>query len=155
MIVQDSRNDFLAWDRVRNLANRQETVLVSVADGTVREVLSDARRPSIRASPRTDPTSRSRRPGARRHRTPAATAPSTSSSGWRSDAGAEPESLRDTGEERLNVSWNGARDAFAYADEGSVFVRRLDDDEAVDVTEGHRPPAPEPGARAAEADPDP
>ena len=41
VIVQDSRNDFLAWDRVRNLANRQETVLVSVVDGTVREVLSE------------------------------------------------------------------------------------------------------------------
>ena len=41
VIVQDSRNDFLAWDRVRNLANQQETVLVSVVDGTVREVLSE------------------------------------------------------------------------------------------------------------------
>ena len=52
--------------------------------------------------------------------------------------GAEPVSLRDAGEERLNVVWNEARDAFAYAEEGSVLVRRVNEDEAVDVTEGHR-----------------
>ena len=154
VIVQDSRNDFLAWDRVRNLANRQETVLVSVADGTVREVLSDASPidPGFSedgsyvtfSTARRTKTSYTRRDGTEYELFRLAL-----------DAGAEPESLRDTGEERLNVSWNGARDAFAYAGEGSVFVRRLDDDEAVDVTEGHRPPAAEPGAGAAEADPDP
>ena len=41
MIVQDSRNDFLAWDRVGNIADEQITVLVSVEDGAVREVLTD------------------------------------------------------------------------------------------------------------------
>ena len=41
VIVQDSRNDFLAWDRVRNIANQQITALVSVADGSVREILAD------------------------------------------------------------------------------------------------------------------
>ena len=33
VIVQDSRNDFLAWDRVRNIAVRQITALVSLEDG--------------------------------------------------------------------------------------------------------------------------
>ena len=41
VIVQDSRNDFLAWDRVRNIAARQITALVSLEDGSVREILSD------------------------------------------------------------------------------------------------------------------
>ena len=41
VIVQDSRNDFLAWDRVRNMANEQATVLVDLADGSVRELLDD------------------------------------------------------------------------------------------------------------------
>ncbi len=145
VIVQDSRNDFLAWDRVRNLANRQETVLVSVADGTVREVLSevtpvdpgfsaDGSYITFSTATRTK-TSYTRRDG-------------TEYELFRLDlaAGGDPVSLRDTGEERLNVAWNDARDAFAYADEGSVFVRRLDEDEAVDVTQDHRDPADDSGA---------
>ena len=46
----------------------------------------------------------------------------------------------------MNVTWSEARDAFAYSEDGSVFVRRLDEDEAVDVTEGHRGPDPGPDA---------
>ena len=145
VIVQDSRNDFLAWDRVRNLANRQETVLVSVADGTVRDVLSevtpvdpgfseDGSYITFSTATRTK-TSYTRRDG-------------TEYELFRLDlaAGGDPVSLRDTGEERLNVAWNDARDAFAYGDEGSVFVRRLDEDEAVDVTRGHRDVADDSGA---------
>ena len=148
VIVQDSRNDFLAWDRVRNLANRQETVLVSVADGSVREVLEDAAPVdpdfsgdgsylTYSMATRTK-TSYTRRDG-------------TEYELFRLDLadGSAPVSLRDTGEERLSVSWNDARDAFAYAEEGSVFVRKLDEDEAIDVTEGHRGEAtgsPEPDA---------
>jgi dipeptidyl aminopeptidase/acylaminoacyl peptidase len=41
-------------------------------------------------------------------------------------------------EERINVQWTDARDAFAYAEEGSVFVRRIGEEEAVDVTAAHR-----------------
>ena len=137
VIVQDSRNDFLAWDRVRNLANRQETVLVSVADGSVRELLADV-----------TPVD----PGFSEDGSHIvfSTATRTKTSYTRRDGteyellrlelanGAEPVSLRDTGEERLNVVWNEARDAFAYAEEGSVLVRRVNEDEAVDVTEGHR-----------------
>ena len=147
VIVQDSRNDFLAWDRVRNLANRQETVLASVADGTVREVLSevtpvgpgfseDGSYITFSTAARTK-TSYTRRDG-------------TEYELFRLDlaAGGDPVSLRDTGEERLNVAWNDARDAFAYGEEGSVFVRRLGEDEAVDVTESHRGDVDESGARA-------
>ena len=42
VILQDSRNDFLAWDRVRNLAAKQITALVSLENGDVREILSGA-----------------------------------------------------------------------------------------------------------------
>ena len=142
VIVQDSRNDFLAWDRVRNIAARQITALVSLDNGSVREILSDAT-PSgpgfsedgsyitYSTATRTK-TSYTRRDG-------------TEYELFRLDLadGGEPESLRDTGEERMNVTWNDARDAFAYADDGSVYVRRLDEDEAVDVTADHRgdPPA--------------
>ena len=137
VIVQDSRNDFLAWDRVRNIAARQITALVSTNDGTVEEILTDSA-PSD--------------PGFAEDGSyiTYATATRTKTSYTRRDGteyelfrlgltdGGEPESLRDTGEERLTVSWNDARDAFAYGDDGSVFVRRLDEDEAIDVTERHR-----------------
>ena len=159
VIVQDSRNDFLAWDRVRNIAARQITALVSLDDGGVREILSDAP-PSgpgfsedgsyitYSTATRTK-TSYTRRDGTEYELFRVALA-----------EGSEPESLRDTGEERMNVTWNDARDAFAYADGGSVYVRRLGEEEAVDVTEGHRgSPAdaggdPEEGDDPEAADPD-
>ena len=152
VIVQDSRNDFLAWDRVRSLANRQETVLVSVADGSVREVLSgetlvapgfseDGTFITFSTATRTK-TSYTRRDGTEYELFRLAL-----------ETGAEPESLRDTGEEGLNISWSDARDAFAYAEDGSVFVRRLDEDDAVDVTEDHRPAPAESTNGATEANP--
>ena len=151
VIVQDSRNDFLAWDRVRNIAARQITALVSIDDGNVREILSDAT-PSgpgfsedgsyitYSTATRTK-TSYTRRDGTEYELFRLALA-----------EGSEPESLRDTGEERMNVTWNGARDAFAYADGGSVYVRRLGEEEPVDVTEGHRGGPADPGDDPEEGD---
>ena len=143
VVVQDSRNDFLAWDRVRNIAARQTTAIISLGDGGVREILNDAGAGNFgfardgsyvtyQTVTRTK-TSYTRRDGAEYEL-------------FRLDLanGGEPESLRDTGEERMNVVWNDARDAYAYGERGSVYVRRLDEDEAVDVTQGHRGPAPEP-----------
>ena len=148
VIVQDSRDDFLAWDRVRNIAARQITALVSLENGSVREILSgvtpagpgfaaDGSHVTYSTATRTK-TSYTRRDG-------------TEYALFRLDlaAGGEPELLRDTGEERMDVTWNDARDAFAYSDDGSVFVRRVDEEEAVDVTAGHRGDAAEdedPGA---------
>ena len=137
VIVQDSRNEFLAWDRVRNIAARQITALVSLDDGGVREILADATPsgPTFSAdgsyitystATRTK-TSYTRRDGTEYELFRLALAD-----------GSEPESLRDTGEDRMSVTWNDARDAFAYNERGSVFVQRLGEDEAVDVTEGHR-----------------
>ena len=147
VIVQDSRNDFLAWDRVRNIAARQITALVAIADGGVREILADATPsgPGFSAdgayitystATRTK-TSYTRRDG-------------TEYELFRLDlaGGGEPESLRSTGEDRLSATWNAARDAFAYGERGSVFVRRLDEDEAVDVTADHRGGAADEGDEA-------
>ena len=154
VIVQDSRNDFLAWDRVRNIAATQITALVSPENGSVREILGDVTPSGARFSADGSYITYS-------------TATRTKTSYTRRDGteyelfrlalaeGSEPESLRDTGEQRMNVTWNDARDAFAYGERGSVFVRRLDEDEAVDVTEGHRgdPPAEDAeGEEDAEAD---
>ena len=124
VIVQDSRNDFLAWDRVRNLANQQETALISLADGSVRDILFDARPIAPAFSEDGSYITYS-------------TATRTKTSYTRRDgteyelfrlgltAGSAPESLRNTGEERMNVTWNDARNAFAYSELDSVFVHRL------------------------------
>ncbi len=144
VIVQDSRNDFLAWDRVRNIAARQITALVSPENGSVREILADVTPSGLGFSEDGSYVTYS-------------TATRTKTSYTRRDGteyelfrlalaeGSEPESLRDTGEERLSANWNPARDAFAYGERGSVFVRRLAEDEAVDVTAEHRGPADEGG----------
>ncbi len=143
VIVQDSRNDFLAWDRVRNLADRMETVLVSVADGSVREVLSAATPVDPDFSEDGSALAYST---ATRTRTSYTRRDGTEYELFRLDLapGSEPVSLHNTGEERLEVAWNESRDAFAYADEGAVFVRRVNEDEAVDVTANHRGDADEP-----------
>ena len=150
VIVQDSRNDFLAWDRVRNIAARQITALVSPQDGSVREVLADVTPSGLGFSEDGSYVTYS-------------TATRTKTSYTRRDGteyelfrlaladGGEPESLRDTGEDRMSATWNAARDAFAYGERGSVFVRRLGEDEAVDVTEGHRGGDGSDGAEAGDA----
>ena len=154
VIVQDSRNDFLAWDRVRNLANLQETVLVSVADGAVRDLVSEHTPQGVGFSEdgsyvTYSTTTRTRTSYTRRD--------GTEYELFRLDlaASATPESLRSTGEERTSVSWNPARDAFAFTERGSVFVRRLDEPEAVDVTAAHGSmPAEERDDEAGDDDPE-
>jgi dipeptidyl aminopeptidase/acylaminoacyl peptidase len=136
VIVQDSRNDFLAWDRVRNMANEQITVLVSVDDGRVTELLTDVIPENAGFSP----------DGARFTYT---TEVPVKTSYTRRDGteyalyslpmgGGAPVELVEPAEERLEVTWNEARDRWAYTEDGAVFVRGIDSGEAVDVTEGHR-----------------
>jgi len=141
VIVQDSRNDFLAWDRVRNLANRQDTALVDLSDFSVREVLAETPPQGVDfsadgsyltyATATPTKTSYTRRDG-------------TEYALFRLDvAGGEPVALIEPRDERISVDWTEARDAFAYSDEGSVFVRRIGEEEALDVTASHRHPKEE------------
>jgi dipeptidyl aminopeptidase/acylaminoacyl peptidase len=137
VIVQDSRNDFLAWDRVRNMAEEEVTALVDIEDGSVRELLADVAPRDVGFSP--DGT-----------RLTYGVANRTKTSYTRRDGteyalyslelrgGATPTELVAPSEERLTAIWNEARDAYAYAHEGAVMVRRLDSDEGEDVTEGLR-----------------
>lgn len=136
VIVQDSRNDFLAWDGVRNIANEQVTVLVSVDDGTMQEVLSDVVPQGVGFSPdgtrltygssvRTK-TSYTRRDG-------------TEYGLYSLDlGGGEPAVLVEPSETRVDAAWNESRDAYAWSEEGAVMVRRLGEAEGTDVTEGLR-----------------
>jgi len=136
IIVQDSRNDFLAWDRVRNIANRQDTAMVDLDDFSVREILAETPAQGIDFSEDGSYVTYS-------------TAIRTKTSYTRRDgtnyelflldlAGGEPVSLMGGDEERISARWNEARDAFAYDEEGSVLLRRVGEDEAVDVTASHR-----------------
>ena len=113
VIVQDSRNDFLAWDRVRNIANQQITALVSVADGSVREILADVtpQGPSFSedGSYITYSTAvRTKTSYTRRDGTDYELLMLDLNSG-------ESASLMDPSEERVNVSWKEDLDAFAYS----------------------------------------
>ena len=136
VIVQDSRNDFLAWDRVRNIANQQITALVSVADGSVREILADVTPQGASFAEDGSYITYS-------------TAVRTKTSYTRRDGtdyellmldlnNGESASLMDPSEDRTNVSWTEAHDAFAYGKDGSIFVMRVGEEDAVDVTEAHR-----------------
>ena len=136
VIVQDSRNDFLAWDRVRDLSNRQITAIVSLEDGEVHEVLSEMTPVGPRFSEDGETLLYS-------------TATRTKTSYTRRDgtdyglfaldlSGGEPRSLIEPTEERISAVWSKAGDGFAYAEDGAVLVHMLGSDHPVDVTKDHR-----------------
>jgi len=137
IIVQDSREDFLAWDAVRLIADEQITALVSVDDGSVRELLTDVVPQDVGFS--TDG-------GLLTY----ATAVRTKTTYTRRDGteyglyaldlgGADPVELIEPSEDRISGEWNDARDAFAWSDDGAVHVRSVQEGvEVRDVTEGLR-----------------
>ncbi len=136
VIVQDSRNDFLAWDRVRDLSSRHITAIVSLADGEVHEVLTDITPVGPRFSEDGGTLLYS-------------TATRTKTSYTRRDgtdyglfaldlSGGEPRSLIEPTEERISAVWSKAGDGFAYAEDGAVLVHMLGSDHPVDVTKDHR-----------------
>jgi dipeptidyl aminopeptidase/acylaminoacyl peptidase len=136
VIVQDSRNDFLAWDRVRNIANEQVTVLVSLEDGAVREVLTDVVPQGVGFSP---DGSRITYTVATRTKTSYTRRDGTDYGLYALDLDdGEPVALIESSQERVSAEWNEDRDAYAFVEEGAVFVHELGEDEARDVTEGLR-----------------
>lgn len=136
VVVQDSRDDFLAWDRVRNIGDEQITALVSVDDGGVRELLADV---VPRDAGFTHDGARLTYATAERNRTSYTRRDGTDYGLYVLDLdGGDPAELIEPSEERVDVTWNEARDAYAYTEDGAVFVRSLGDETAEDVTEGLR-----------------
>ena len=136
VIVQDSRDDFLAWDRVRNLGDRQITAIATLEDGSVREILTEATAEdagftsdgaTLTYSTETPTkTSYTRRDG-------------TEYQVFALDlASGDVRSLMGPSEEPVDAVWSDTRDAFAWEDDGAVHVRRLDGPDTVDVTANHR-----------------
>jgi dipeptidyl aminopeptidase/acylaminoacyl peptidase len=136
VVVQDSRNDFLAWDRVRNLANRQVAALVNVSSGSVEEILPEADVQGLRFGESGDFVTY--------------TAVKPQKTAYERNEGTEyeilklvldgsaPESIVAPSERRTNPNWNKAGDAFVYSEEGNVFLRKLEQDSAANLTEQHR-----------------
>ncbi|MCH2654035.1 MAG: prolyl oligopeptidase family serine peptidase [Gemmatimonadetes bacterium] len=136
VVVQDSRNDFLAWDRVRNLASRQVAALVSVSSGSVEEILPEADVQGLRFGESGDFVTY--------------TAVKPQKTAYERNEGTEyeilklvldgsaPESIVDPSDRRTNPNWNKAGDAFVYSEEGNVFLRKLEEDSTANLTEQHR-----------------
>ena len=136
VVVQDSRNEFLAWDRVRNLASRQVAALVSVSSGSVEEILPEADVQGLRFGESGDFVTY--------------TAVKPQKTAYERNEGTEyeilklvldgsaPESIVASSERRTNPNWNKAGDAFVYSEEGNVFLRKLEEDSTTNLTEQHR-----------------
>lgn len=141
IIVQDSRNDFLAWDRVRNLDDREIPALVSVADGSVHEILPESNIQSLRFS---EDGSFVTYVLVDEQKTVYKRNEGTDYEIFRLDLDSgEPVSIMESTQRRTQTNWNDAGDAFAYGKDGNVFLRELDADSAVNLTEEYRVPLSE------------
>jgi dipeptidyl aminopeptidase/acylaminoacyl peptidase len=138
VVVQDSRDDFLDWDRVRNLADQETPALIRLSDGAVRELPEDValREPRFSAD------------GewltyevARRRRTSYERAGGTESVAVRLNlANVVADTLLEPVERRVEGRWSEDASAYAWVERGDVLVRFADADSARNLTEGHRTP---------------
>ncbi|MDH3735299.1 MAG: DPP IV N-terminal domain-containing protein, partial [Gemmatimonadota bacterium] len=133
VIVQDSEDSFLAWDAVRNLGQLAIPAFVELPSRDVRELFDHEM--TIQSFKQTEDgrllgyvvteptaTSYTRRDG-------------TSYSVHALDlADGSTSTLREPTDSRLSVSWNEAGDAFAFAEDGDVFVQSITEAEATNVT---------------------
>ena len=138
IVVQDAQEPFLAWDAVRNMGSRQVPALVTLADGAVRELtaVADMRAPQfakdgsyiVYAANQPKKTSYDNTGG-------------TDYGVFRfALASGKIDTLVKPAERRITPRWNDDATAFAYADRGNVFVRRLDGDSARNLTAKYRKP---------------
>jgi len=135
-IVQDSREEFLAWDIVRGLGNLSIPAIVNLASREVREVLPEARYSGFTQSDDGRLLSYTavtplRTAYERGEGTEYETLTLDLSSG-------ETRSLSAKSEDRVNPTWNNTGNVFAYGHEGNVFVRDVSAGDARNLTEQHR-----------------
>lgn len=141
VVVQDSRNDFLAWDRVHDLDLRQIPALVALADGSVRELVGETAMQGVNFS---EDGSFLTYVEARPTETAYLRNEGTDYELFRLDLdGGEPVSVMGPVQRRISGEWNHVGDALAWSDDGHVLLRDLDADSAVTLTEGLRGPVSE------------
>ena len=135
VVVQDSREEFLAWHRVRNLSDREILALVDLEGGRVEEVLPETPLQSARFTEEGDAllytVSRPLKTGYGRR-------DGTELSVHRLPLGGDSEVVMDPTERRRSLQWNDAGTALAYAEEGNVFLLSVGADSAVNLTADHR-----------------
>ncbi len=141
IVVQDSANDFLAWDAVRKRSADMITATVTLSDGAVREIVPEA---PVQQPQFSQNGSYVTYMVATRLKTSYERAKGTEYEIFQLDlSGGDPRSVHPATETRLRPVWSEAGDAFAYSDEGNVFVRLLSADSVVNLTEEHRTPLAE------------
>lgn len=141
VIVQDSRNSFLAWDSVRNRSSLLIPATVDFDSREVRELLPEGRVTDFNQSEDGEFV-------AYTYVTPVRTS-------YERNKGTEYQVLmlslddltvkhlsRKT-EDRIRPNWNDTGDVFAYSDDGDVLLRSVLADSAVNLTEEHRGPVSE------------
>ena len=151
--VQDTKEPFLSWDRVRNMSDQQIPAIVTLADGAVRELLGVTPLGGGGGGG-------GRGGGAGVEFTPdgasivyATSEPkkTTYDNTGGSDfglfklalaAGAKPDTLVKPTERRVAARWNKAMTAFAYDDRGNIMLRTLGQDSAVNLTAKYRRQTP-------------
>lgn len=139
VVVQDGSDDFLDWDRVRNMGDEESPALVRLADGSVRELPGDL---ALRAARFSGDGAWLTYELARPKRTSYERAEGTDWVAVRLDLdGGVADTLLGPVERRIQGSWSEDGDAFAWAERGNVFVRFADADSARNLTEGHRAPS--------------
>jgi dipeptidyl aminopeptidase/acylaminoacyl peptidase len=138
IVVQDAKQPFLAWDSVRNLGNRLVPAVVSLADGSLRELnaAADMRGPQF-AGDGSYVVYSTNEP----KKTSYDNTTGTEFGVFRLTlASGKVDTLLKPAERRITPRWNDDATAFAYADRGNVFVRRLDGDSARNLTAKYRKP---------------
>ncbi len=137
-IVQDSRDDFLAWDAVRARGSLTIPAMVDLNSRDVRELLPEGRYNGFTQSD-------DGRYLSFMESSPLKTAYER---GKGTDyaiitldlLSEETHTLSEKSEDRINASWNDAGTVFAYSQKGDVFVRDIADDSARILTEDYRTP---------------
>lgn len=149
IIVYDSREPFLKWDVLRDRAVLQIPALIGLKDGAVRELLPESRYSGLRLAEddsfiayvevypiRTEYGQNYYRQGGREYAL------------FRLDLEpvSAPKALIERGDKSLNLNWNEANTAFAWADEGDIFVQTVEETEARNLTKDKVKQEPEKAA---------
>jgi dipeptidyl aminopeptidase/acylaminoacyl peptidase len=139
IVVQDTREPFLSWDGVKNLGEQEIPAVVTLADGTVRELMPAT---SIRGAEFSADGSYLVYSTAEPKKT---SYDNTSGTDYgvfklRLAADAKPDTMLKPVERRITPRFNNGASAFAYADRGNVFVRWLASDSARNLTAKYRKP---------------
>lgn len=136
VVVQDSRDDFLDWDRVRNMAEQETLAIVDVSSGAVRELPGSQ---AVQGASFSSDGSHLGYTVARDLRTSYERGKGTEFVVVRLDlSSGAADTLVGPVERRVSGQWNDAGTAYAWAERGSVHVRFADADSARDLTRDHR-----------------